>query len=262
MKYFFTTLAINEPYFENSIKLFCDIHSRTEESFFNILTSQKDIDNLTFSNQKLFDDLQKNFPRVHLTTLESFDFKIECPLDSDGYGFTFNVNMKCLSLTCCFKLNINFDYVFFIDGDWSLHTGFSERKVFDLIQNMELNGIDFGFERPARIGDDRINPENSFFRQKIHDYNISEIPIWDEAHVCNEQLLVFKNNWKLKVFVQKWEQMMRYSIANKIKNYAEGFEIGICALESKMTWNYYLFPILRDCFKFYPKYSDNVHIRF
>jgi len=55
---------------------------------------------------------------------------------------------------------------------------------------------------------------------------------------------------------------MWYSIANKIRNYAEGFEIGICALESKMTWNYYLFHILRDCFKFYPKYSDNVHIRF
>lgn len=262
MNYFFTTLAINEPYFENSIKLFCDIHNTTEKSFFNITTTQKDIDNLKLSNEELFENLKINFPRIHLSTIESFDFKIDCPLDSDGYGFTFNVNLKSLSLKSCFKLGITFDYIFFIDGDWSLHTGFSEGKIFDLIQNMESRGIDFAFERPARIGDDRTKPENSFYRQKIHDYDISEIPIWDEAHVCNEQFLVFKNSWKLKVFTQKWEQMMWYSIANKIRNYAEGFEIGICALESKMTWDWFLFPILRDCFKFNPKYSDTIHIRY
>lgn len=147
MDYFFTTLAINEPYFENSIKLFCNIHNLTEKSFFNITTTQKDIDNLKLLNEKLFEDLKTNFPRIYFSTLESFNYKIDCPLDSDGYGFTFNVNLKCLSLKSCFKLNIKFDYVFFIDGDWSLHTGFSERKILDLLQNMEVKKIDFGFEK-------------------------------------------------------------------------------------------------------------------
>ena len=104
MKYFFTTLAINEEYLNNSIKLFCDIHQKTSDSYFNITTSQKDIDNLTISNLEFFLDLKEKFPRLNFTTVESFNFKIECPTDSDGYGFTFNVNMKCLSLKSCLKL--------------------------------------------------------------------------------------------------------------------------------------------------------------
>ncbi len=262
MRYFFTTLAINEQYLNNSIQLFCDIHQKTSDSYFNITTSQKDIDNLTISNLNFFSDLKEKFPRLNFTTIESFNFKIECPTDSDGYGFTFNVNMKCLSFKSCLKLGFEFDYILFVDGDWNIHEGFNEEKIKNLFSAMESKNLDFVFERPARIGDDRLSPARSFYNQKIHDYDIHDVPLWDEAHVCNEQFLVFKNNWKFKVFVQKWEQMMWYSIANRIRNYAEGFEIGICALESSMNWNWFLLKILNDCFNFKPKYTENIHVRF
>jgi len=55
---------------------------------------------------------------------------------------------------------------------------------------------------------------------------------------------------------------MWYSIANRIRNYAEGFEIGISALESSMNWNWFLLRTLNDCFYFKPRYLENIHVRF
>jgi hypothetical protein len=127
---------------------------------------------------------------------------------------------------------------------------------------MEKNNIDFGFERPAKIADGRKNPSECFYMEKLYDYNCLENNMWDEAHVANEQFLVFKNGWKLTLFEQKWEQMLWYTVMNNIRNYAEGFEIGVCALESGMKWDFYVFPLLRNCFYFYPKYSEVRHTRF
>ncbi len=35
-----------------------------------------------------------------------------------------------------------------------------------------------------------------------------------------------------------WEQFLWYSIHNDIRNYPDGFEIGVSALEAGMKWNY------------------------
>ena len=85
---------------------------------------------------------------------------------------------------------------------------------------------------------------------------------WDDAHVVNEQFLIFKNNWKFKFFVQRWEQFLWYSIQNDIRNYPDGFEIGVSALEAQMKWDYNAFRLfLPNCFEFYDK-PGNLHRRF
>jgi hypothetical protein len=48
--------------------------------------------------------------------------------------------------------------------------------------------------------------------------------------------------------------MMWYSIANNIRNYPDGFEIGVAALESEMKYDYDQWrALIRDCFKFNSK---------
>lgn len=262
MKYFFTTLAINEPYFERALKFHIDLHEKTEKAIFNITTTQKDLLNLPAHTGMTLEELKEKYPKIHITTLEDFNFRTSLPLDMEGNGFIFNLNLKSLALKACLKINKEANYIIFIDGDWNIYDGFEEQKIERLFHEMEENEIDFAFERPARIGDGRPNPAQTFYADKLYDYDCLDVPLWDEAHVTNEQFLAFRNNWKFKVFAQKWEQMMWYTIANNIRNYPDGFEIGIAALESGMKWHYLMLSILRDCFYFYPKYTDVMHVRF
>ena len=260
--YYITTLSVNEPYFGNSIEFYSQLHDRTKNCHFNITTTKADLERLTEHTGLTYEEFKVKYPKLSITTLEDFNFRITYPLEMDGNGFIFNLNLKVLSLKACLSSKIKFDYLIFIDGDWGIHDGFSEEKILKLFSIMDSQDIDFGFERPARIGDGRSNPSQTFYAEKFEDYNCLENPLWDNAHVVNEQFLVFKNTWKLTLFEQKWEQMLWYSIANNIRNYPDGFEIGVSALESGMKWDYNLFPTLRDCFFFYPKYSNTKHIRF
>ena len=76
-------------------------------------------------------------------------------------------------------------------------------------------------------------------------------------------ILVFKNNYKFRMFVQNWEKFLWYSIQNDIRNYPDGFEIGVSALQAGMKWHYMgIFNhFLPSCFEFYTKLGDK-HIRF
>jgi hypothetical protein len=244
MKYYFTTLSINEEYFKESLKFFIDLHDKTELSLLNITTTDEDLKKIKDYVGLTLEEFYSKYPRIKITTLESFNHKIKYQTQSEGNGFVFNVNLKVLSIKTCLNSKEDFDYIIYVDGDWQISDGFEESKFITLFNQMDNSNIDFVFERPARIGDDRVKPETSFYRDKIYDYDILDHDLYDNAHVANEQILVFRKNWKLKVFTQKWEQMLWYSIANGIRNYAEGFEIGISALESKMKWSWTMFPIL------------------
>ena len=262
MKYCITTLSINEEYFKESLNFFINLHDKTKDCLLNITTTDKDLEKINEYTGLSLDDFYLKYSRLKITTLESFNHKITYQTQSEGNGFVFNVNLKVLSLKSCFNLKFDFDYLVYVDGDWQISDGFDESKLIRLFTEMNEGDIDFAFERPARIGDDRVKPETSFYRDKIYDYDILDHDLYDEAHVANEQILVFKKNWKLKVFIQKWEQMLWYSVANGIRNYAEGFEIGISALESKMKWSWTMLPILSNCFYFYTKWTRIKYTKF
>lgn len=237
MKYIFTTLAISEPYLQSAIKLHNSIKDKTFCDF-NITT-----------------DLElKNLPRINFDKLNLERYH------DDRNGFSFYFNLKVLSLKYC--LDKGYDFIVYTDADWRAREGFSEQKFIDLFNHMDKNNIDFCFERPAPIGPNKKNLENCFFQEKLRDYNVFEHDKWDEAHVVNEQFLIFRNSWKFRFFVRKWEEFLWYSIKNNIWNYAEGFEIGVSALESQMNSNYSLFSyFLKDCFEFNDKLG-NLWIRF
>jgi len=263
MKYFFTTLAVNEPYFSKSVKFHQELHEKTEHAIFNITTTEKDLTTLIDHTGLTLENFKEKYPRIQITTIESFNKIFTFPLDQDSHGFIFNLNLKALSIKACVESDKQFDYLIFIDGDWHIGEEFSEDKIFLLFNNMETMQIDFAFERPAKIGDYKSNNyQDCFFMEKLNDYKVTDHNLWDEAHVVNEQFLAFKNTWKLRVFAQKWEQMLWYTVANNIRNYPDGFEIGVAALESKMTHNYYMFCVLTNCFYFYAKYTPTKYIKF
>jgi hypothetical protein len=237
MKYIFTTLAVGNSYLENAINCYNQLSEKCSASF-NITTNES----IDVSN------------RINLDL-----FKLDKYHD-DGAGFSFYLNLKVLSLKYC--LDKEFDYIIFNDADWMTSDGFSEQKIINMFNYMEKNNLDLLFERPAKIGDHKKNLQNCFFDRKLFDYNVFDHNKWDEAHVVNEQFLVFKNNWKFRFFVRRWEEFLWYSIKNNIRNYPDGFEIGVSALESDMKWDYEAFRyLLPNCFKFYDK-SNNLHKKF
>lgn len=263
MKYYFTTLAVNEFYFQKSLEMHLKLNEKTQNALFNITTTKKDLEKLETLVGLTIDDFYVKYPKIKITTIEDLNKRFNFPLEMEGQGFIFNLNLKSLSIKACLISKENFDFLIFTDGDWGIYDGFDESKFIRFFDEMNKNNLDFVFERPAKIGDFRKNNfQDCFFTEKLHDYDLMDNTIWDEAEVVNEQFLAFKNNTKLKTFSQKWEQMLWYSIANNIRNYPDGFEIGVAALESKMKYDFHLYKLLNECFYFYPKYSETKHIRF
>lgn len=242
MKYCFCTLAVGDTYEQSALTFHRALKEQTTNCDFFITTLNPGLK-----------DYEED--RIHIKA-----FTLPNTVEA-GYHLGFKFNMKCLALKQVLtyeKLQLEqnpdyqkYDFVFYVDSDWILHEEFSEEKIYALFEQMNVDDLDFVFERPARIGDGRANPEEAFFRNKLYDYDILDYAGYDEAHVANEQILLFKNNSKFKFFVTRWEQFMWYSIMNGISNYAEGFEIGISALEAKMKYDWYAFRRLTNCFAFY-----------
>ena len=233
MKYLFTTLAVGQSYLDTAIEFYKDLESKTTNCDFNITT-----------NVKLESSGRLNY-----------DFFSLDRYDDGGSGFSFYLNLKALSLK--YALEKGYDYVIFIDADWTVGKEFSEEKILSLFAHMEKEELDIIFERPAEVGYYKEHFDECYFKQKILDYNVFEHNKWDLAHVVNEQFLVFKVNWKFKYFVRRWEEMMWYSIANNIRNYPDGFEIGVAALEADMKWDYDTWRnFVRNCFEFKNKLGE------
>ena len=249
IKYCFTTLAVGEPYESKTTKFYQDLRERTTNCEFFITTTNTEYPDLG--------------DRIHVNVINPPS--LHCSLG----GFSFHLNLKCLSLKHVLQYQKTnpefekFDYVIFTDGDWEMHEDFSEDKILKMLTHMEENDIDFLFERPARIGDGKNDGDNCFFKEKIHDYEILDIDKWDKAHVCNEQFLVFKNNPKFRFFTQRWEQFLWYGIMNDIRSYPDGFDIGVSALEANMKYEFVgvFSNCVPNCFAFYTK-SNDYHVRF
>lgn len=247
MRYCFTTLAVNEPYETKTQEFYSKLKEKTENCNFFVTTTNP--------------ELEKTDERTFYNIIKPNS------LYCSGGGFDFHLNLKCLSLKHILQFeknnpDVKHDYIIFADGDWGMWSGFAEEKILKMLDHMDRENIDCLFERPAQIGSNKKHPETSFFKDKLYDYDVFDHTKWDEAHCVNEQFLVLKNTWKFRFFVQRWEQFLWYSIANDIRNYPDGFEIGISLLESEMNCEYHgVLKYLSDCFFFHTK-SEDLHVRF
>jgi hypothetical protein len=217
MKYCITTLAIGGDYEKSGIKLFSDLKKRTKHADFSMTTTNQKPSLKKINNFIKWDILDETIPVRE--------------------GRAFYYNLKSFALKPFIK-NYNdeknkYDFVIYIDSDWSVNDDFDESKFLLLFEYMTNNDIDMVYERPGLIKDHKTDP-NSLVKEKIIDYGINEHTKWDNANVMNEQFVVYRNNWKFNFYIRRWEQFFWYSVKNNINNFAEGLEMGICALESEM----------------------------
>jgi len=179
MKALFTTLAVGKDYFSNAIDCYDILKSKTTLFDFSITSNTKTLANRNIQlNHFSLDKYHDNSP-----------------------GFSFFLNLKVLSLK--YAIDKGYNYVIYNDADWRPTMSFTEEKLLSLFEYMEINNLDAVFERPAEIGYYKKNFDSCFFQQKISDYSLFEHTLWDKAHCFNEQFMVFKVNWKFRLFVMK-----------------------------------------------------------
>lgn len=225
MRYVYCTIAIGEKYLSSAIKFSEQLNDVSNDHHFLIVT-----DNVN-------------------NTIKNTTF-IEIPKDKKLFIHNFfNYNLKYLPIK--YSSELDFDYVIFIDADWSIGEEYSTEKVNDVLDFMDTNQYDFCFERPHLIGDGKLHDDLIFWKHKRDFYDLLNTTEFDDGHVVNEQFLIFKNNDKLKKFTNFWELLCKKASDNDLWAFAEGVEIGMSSTHSKMTYEYYGWKKLLDnCFIF------------
>jgi hypothetical protein len=148
----------------------------------------------------------------------------------------FNYNLKYYPIK--HSKQMGFDYIIFVDSDWEIIEDYNEDEILKMFNFMSENNLDFLFERPHLIGHGKHDGQQSFWRHKIDFYKLLETDLYDSGHVVNEQFLVFKNNEKLKIFLNEWERLTNLATKNNLWAFAEGVEIGMSSALSNMNFNY------------------------
>jgi hypothetical protein len=110
MRYIFCTIAIGEKYLSSAIKLAQDLNQVSTKHHLLIVSDNVDhvVDNTTM---------------------------IKIPEDKKTFiSNIFNYNLKYLPIK--YSSELEFDYVIFIDADWSLGEGYSQDKINNVLKFM------------------------------------------------------------------------------------------------------------------------------
>lgn len=228
MKYTICSLAIGQSYF--------DIINKTANKIINISN---------LANVVITTDIpsQSDNRIIYMNNLS-------VPTTTKDNRF-FNYNLKFLPIKQ--SINFNSDFIIYIDSDWSVLDTYNDEKFLNLFNIMNAENIDFIFERPHGIGHSKHQGRNCFWCHKVPYYNLLETNKYDNAHVCNEQCLIFKNNNKLQKFIEHWETLFWKTYEENIWPFAEGLEIGISSVEADMICDWRYITLLNNCFSFYSK---------
>jgi len=171
----------------------------------------------------------------------------------------FNYNLKYYPIKMASETNS--DFIIYFDADWMVGPEYEENKIKSFLDFFKKSEYDFLFERPHFIKA-KHDWNNCFWRHKIGPYKLMETDFYDEGHVCNEQFMTFKNNEKLKTFVDAWDKRDKFSVSINLWPFAEGLEIGMSSIDANMESSWTGFHFLNSCFKFYCVSCTEPLIRF
>lgn len=232
------SIAVGESYYKNFLSL---------------------VDNLLEYNSPHLDfllvtDIVGQHPGCSIININNDSHKL---FIKHGNRNEFNFNLKYLPIKYSYQNNTQ--CIIFIDSDWQLYKKFCINKMLNFIEVFMDSGADFIFERPHPIGSCKKDNQ-LFWRHKINLYELKNTNKYDNAHVVNEQFLVFKNSDKIKIFVDSWEKKNTICLDNNIRPWAEGVEIGMSYTDAGMVAVNKYHHILKECFTFLSK-SGQQHIR-
>jgi hypothetical protein len=236
MSYIYCTIAIGKKYFDISIEFAKQLNKISKNHKVLIVTDQKSKNIKNCEIQKVPEHLTLFYPNG-----------------------CFNYNLKYYPIKLASESQN--DVVIYFDADWMVGPDYKESKIESFIEFFTNSEFDFLFERPHGIVG-KHDWNNCFWRHKIEPYKLMETDKYDSGHVCNEQFLVFKNNDKLKIFTDAWDNRDKFSVENNIWPFAEGLEIGMSSVDANMNFSWNGFHFLNSCFMFYCVTCDNPLIRF
>jgi hypothetical protein len=225
IKYVYCTIAIGEKYFKSSVEFAKELNKKSKSHKVLIVTDQKP--------KKI-----KNCEIIKSPKELTLFYPNGC----------FNYNLKYFPIKLASELDN--DVVIYFDADWIVSPDYKEVKLFNFLNWFNSSEYDFCFERPHGING-KHSWDTCFWRHKIEPYKLMETDKYDSGHVCNEQFLVFKNNEKLKIFVDAWDKRDKFSVSIELWPFAEGLEIGMSSIDADMKFTWNGFHFLNSCFKFY-----------
>lgn len=224
------TVAVGDQYYNNFKTFIQDLNHLNLDVNFVVVTDKQKMD---FENVKTFSLSESDVPFVNV-----------------GKKKEFNFNLKYLPIK--YASEQDSEFVFFVDSDWKVHKEINREKIINFLTFFGDSKYDFLFERslPIREAKKKLN---SFWSHKIDLYQLNQTEEYDNGHIANEQFLCFKNNEKLKNFVKVWEEKNKICLANNVRPWCEGVEIGMSSAKSKMEMSPYNFKQMRNCFLFHSK---------
>lgn len=225
MSYVFCTIAIGEKYFNTAIEFAKKLNMVSKKHKVLIITNQK----------------YKKIKNCEIITVPEY-LTVFYP------NGCFNYNLKYYPIKIASEYN--YDFIIYFDADWEIHPNFDEKKIDIFLEFFKNSVYDFVFERPHTIGHSKRDLNNCFWRHKIEPYGLMETDKYDNGNVCNEQFLVFKNNEKLKIFVDSWDMRDKFSVSINLWPFAEGLEIGMSVIDANMISTFENLNLLSSCFKF------------
>ena len=227
-KTLYCTVAVGEYYLNSALNMAKSLNDLSDNHHFLIVTNVKtnDIPNTT----------------IKILPTDTVLFLGDC----------FNYMLKYYPLYLASEMD--YENIIFIDADWRIRPNYDQNKITNLIEFMDNNGYDVLFERPYPIGHAKLTGRDCIFYHKIDFYHLLETDEYDDGHMCNEQYIVFKNNDKFKIFVNKFKELYDISTRLQLWPFAEGLEMGMSMTVAKMKycwegWDYYL----RDMYEFNSK---------
>jgi hypothetical protein len=209
MKHLYCTVAVGDYYLNSAIKMAKKLNEKSDTHHFLITTNIDIKEIIPNTTIKLIPDGEKLF-----------------------IGDCFNYMLKYYPLYLASEMD--YDHIIFIDADWRIRDFYDQDKIKILLNHMDSQEYDIFFERPYNIGAAKIEGRECIFHHKIEFYDLLNTTQYDEGHMCNEQFILFKNNDKFKVFINKLKELYIISTAKNLWPFAEGLEMGMSMATAKM----------------------------
>ena len=219
-KHLYCTVAVGENYLKSALNMAKILSEKSDTHHFLITTNVQAEETIPNTTIELIPEDHKLFIK-------------DC----------FNYMLKYYPIYLSSKMD--YDHVIFIDADWRIRDTYDQNKIKTMLNFMDANDYDVFFERPYLIGEAKLMGRDCIFSHKIDFYHLLETDEYDTGNMCNEQYLVFKNNDKFKIFVDKFKELYEISTEGDLWPFAEGLEMGMSMAVAKsnflfLGWFHYL----------------------
>lgn len=165
----------------------------------------------------------ENIDNINFDTFEIYDYNL---------NDKFNKNLIVLPLK--YLVDKDYEFVIYTNSNVKFRNQFDEKMLINIFQFMREYDFDVYAKSKSSIHEEK-SKEISKYENRINHYNLKKFKKWDASLIIDESFMIFKINWKFKIFVSKFEQYLWYNMMNNISSYPYGFDLGVSMFETGMN---------------------------